>query len=222
MRRVLVALIAFSLFSGSANAATKSPTPTSTASKKATATPTSKVTAKATTKATTVATKKPVVKKTYKPRPRKTVKVTPSPSAVWPPKGYFADKGNLDIYAKIPTTKELIGWASSTPKLAASLKQCETFACGAILAASQAGCNWWEFNAEVIGPTSDTDNTTMKYGALTSLFPSSKPKQIVPYILISQEPIKSGHKVSSIKVACHREPVPTDLKVPSNTYVKSS
>ena len=79
---------------------TPSPTPTPTASKKATATPTSKVTAKATAKATTVATKKPVVKKTYKPKPRKTVKVTPSPSAVWPPKGYFADKGNLDIYAK--------------------------------------------------------------------------------------------------------------------------
>jgi hypothetical protein len=54
------------------------------------------------------------------------------------------------------------------------------------------------------------------------LYGASKPKQITPYILISQEEVKLGHKVSGIKVVCHREPIPADLQVPSNTYVKVS
>lgn len=155
----------------------------------------------------------------YKPKKLKKVKVIPSPAAAWPPKGYIQ---NGDIYAKVPTSKELIGLASSNSKLTKDLASCETLTCGAILAASLAGCSWWEFNAEVTGPTSDTDSTIIKYGNLTSLFGPSKPKQVVPFIMVSEEAIKNGFVVSGIKIACHREPIPTDLKVPSNTYLKAS
>ena len=89
------------------------------------------------------------------------------------------------------------------------------------MATSLAGCNWWEFTGDVTGPTSDTDRTIIKYGTLTSLFGSSKPKQIQTFILVSEEPVKNGFVVSNIKMACHRDAAPTDLKIPSNTYIKN-
>ena len=187
---------------------------------KATSLPTTatKSNSKTTTKASSsTATKKPVVKRTYKPVPRKKVKLTPSPKPKWPPKGYAQ---NGDIYAKVPTKKELLGYSSSSKSVANQLETCKDFACGAVLAASQSGCVWWEFTADLIGPTSETDETTMKFGSVVSLFSSSKPKEIKAYILVSQEDIKIGHKVSNIKIACHRDPIPPDLKVPSQTYVK--
>jgi len=234
LRKVVIALIALALISSNANAATKKPTPTPTLTKKATTTtakPTAKASAKATTKATTKATatakttakatatptKKKVV--VYKPKPRKKVKVSPSPKPIWPPKGYIQSD---DIYAKIPTSKELIGLTSANKKLAADLKNknCENLTCGAILATSIAGCNYWEFHADVIGPTSDTDKTIIKYGSLISYFGASKPKEIATYILGSEEPIKAGFVVSNIKISCHRDVVPADIKIPSNLYMK--
>ena len=234
MRKILAALIALSLISSPVYAATKSPTPTKKPTAKASVKPTAKATAKATTKATAkatakttakttakpTATKKAVAKKTTskpKPKPKRTKKIKPSPAPVWPPKNYAQ---NGDIYAKIPTSKELVGLASANSKLSKELTQCETYTCGAILAASFAGCDWWEFNADVIGPTSEIDPTPIKYGTLTTYYGPSKPKQILPFVLISQEEIKLGAKVSGIKVVCHREPIPTDLQVPSNTCVK--
>ncbi|MFM8448274.1 MAG: hypothetical protein ACKN92_08980, partial [Candidatus Nanopelagicaceae bacterium] len=217
-----------------ANAATKKPTPTPT--KKVTATPTVKTSVKASVKATSKATAtskttvKPTAKATasatatkkkivYKPKPRKKVKLSPSPKPVWPPKGYIKSD---DIYAKIPTSKELIGLTSANKKLASDLKNknCENLTCGAILATSIAGCNYWEFNADVVGPTSETDKTIIKYGSLISYFGSSKPKEITTYILNSEEPVKDGFIVSNIKIACHRDIVPTDIKIPSNIYMK--
>ncbi|MBU3643235.1 MAG: hypothetical protein FGM48_04830 [Candidatus Nanopelagicaceae bacterium] len=234
MRKTLVALVALSLISGSANAATKKPTPTPTPTKKVTAQPTSKATVKttvkptatakttaktttkATVKATPTATKKKVV---YKPAPRKKVKLSPSPAPVWPPKGYLKSD---DIYAKIPTSKELIGLSSANKKLAAELKSCESLTCGAILATSLAGCKWWEITADVNGPTSDTDPTIINYGNLRSLFGPSKAKQINSYILISEEPIKNGLVVSNIIMACHRTDTPVDVQLPSHVYVKAA
>lgn len=191
---------------------------TSKATPKTTAKSTTKSSAKPAVKSTT--TKKPVVKKATtkpKPKPKRTKKIQPSPAPVWPPKGYAQ---NGDIYAKIPTSKELLGLASANSRLSKELNQCETYTCGAILAASFAGCDWWEFNADVIGPISETDSTTTKFGTLTTFYGPSKPKQILPFVLISEEEIKMGHKVSGIKIVCHREPIPEGLKVPSNTYVK--
>lgn len=239
MRKVLVAIIAFSLLSGTANAATKKPTPTPTKkvttkpSAKATPKVTAKANAKTTAKATTKSTAKPSAKATakptatatkkkvvvYKPKPRKKVKVTPSPKAVWPPKGYIQSD---DIYAKVPTSKELVGLSSANKKLAADLKGCESMTCGAVFATSLAGCNWWEISGDVTGPTSDTDRTIIKYGTVTSLFGSSKPKEIRTFILVSEEPVKNGFVVSNLRMSCHRVAVPTDLAIPGHTYVKSN
>ena len=227
MKRFVATLVIAVLFSSPVHAATKKASPTPTKKPTATAITSSKSTSKATAKstatssakatATSTSSKKPVVKKTYKPRPRKTIKLTPSPKPKWPPQGYSQ---NGDIYAKVPTKKELLGYASSSKTVAKQLETCKDFACGAVLAASQSGCVWWEFSADLIGPTSETDETIMKFGSVVSLFGASKPKEIKAYILVSQEDIKIGHKVSNIKIACHRDPIPHDLKVPSQTYVK--
>mgnify|MGYP000001618508 CR=1 FL=1 len=243
LRKLLVAVLAVSLLNGTAHAATKKPTPKSTvkviakattkvttkatakASPKVTAKPTAttKSTAKATVKATAkatasaTATKKKVV--VYKPRPRKKVKVSPSPKPVWPPKGYIK---NDDIYAKVPTSKELIGLSSANKKLASDLKACENLTCGAIFATSIAGCNWWEFTGDVTGPTSETDKTIIKYGSVKSLFGSSKAKEIQTFIMVSQEPIKTGFLISNIQMLCHRDAAPPDLTIPSHSYIKAN
>jgi hypothetical protein len=57
---------------------------------------------------------------------------------------------------------------------------------------------------------------------LRSLFGPSKAKQINPYILISEEPIKNGLVVSNIVMACHRTDTPIDVQLPSHTYTKAS
>ena len=74
-------------------------------------------------------------------------KVKPSPSPKWPPVG-FTVKG--EIYAKVPTVKELVGIASNSKVLTAQLAQkvddvliCQKFSCGAITVASTNGCEWW-------------------------------------------------------------------------------
>ena len=239
LRKLLVAVLAVSLLNGTAHAATKKPTPKPTVkvTAKATAKATPKVTTKATAKstakptATTKSTAKPTAKATasatatkkkvvvYKPRPRKKVKVSPSPKAVWPPKGYIK---NDDIYAKVPTSKELIGLSSANKKLASALKDCENLTCGAIFATSIAGCNWWEFTGDVTGPVSETDKTIIKYGAVKSLFGSSKAKEIQTFIMVSQEPIKTGFLISNIQMLCHRDAAPPDLTIPSHSYIKAN
>ena len=238
LRKLFVAVLAVSLFNGSAYAATKKPSPTPTVkvttkatakvTARASATSTAKITAKPTS--TTKSTAKPTAKTTasatatkkkvvYKPRPRKTVKVSPSPKAIWPPIGYVK---NDDIYAKVPTSKELIGLSSANKKLASDLKACENLTCGAIFATSIAGCNWWEFTGDVTGPASDTDKTIIKYGSVKSLFGSSKAKEIQTYIMVSQEPIKTGFLISNIQMLCHRDAAPPDLTIPSHSYIKSN
>ena len=85
--------------------------------------------------------KKPVVKE-----PRKKTSPTPSPAPAWPPKGF---KSNGEVFAKIPTAKELIGTASNSKILTRQLAQqidgipiCEKFSCGAVQIASLNGCTW--------------------------------------------------------------------------------
>ena len=227
MKRISILLALTLLAPNLANAATpspskspsksisKSPTPTVKASAKPTAS--SKVTIKPTVKATATAKKKVV----YKPRPE--ISLAPSPSPKWPPVGFQSDKSTPDIYAKFPSRKELIGFTTPSTKTADLLRQqlqtCEIYICGALLAASVAGCNWWEFNTDVFGPVSDTDNTEIKYGSITALYGASAPKVVSVYLLISKELIKPNYRTSKIQIACHREPIPTDLQVPSNTYL---
>jgi hypothetical protein len=198
------------------NAATSKATPTPTA--KTTAKPSAKptVSPKATAKATTKATKKATVKK----KPRKKVTVSPSPKAIWPPVGF---KANGEVFAKIPTAKELVGTASNSKVLTAQLAQqvdgvaiCEKYSCGAVQVASLSGCTRWEINAKLVGETSATDKTLKTFGSIRTLAGPTTNKQITTILLISQEPLELRHVVTSISAICHNDS--TSEKIPSTTY----
>ena len=194
--------------------------PTHAATTKATPTPTAKVSAKPTASpkasAKATATKKAVVKK----KPRKKVTITPSPKPKWPPSGF---KANGDVYAKIPTAKELVGTASNSKILTAQLAQkvdgvaiCEKYSCGAVQVASLTGCTWWEVNGKLVGETSATDRTLKDFGSIRTLAGKTTSKQITTILLISQEPLELKHVVTKISAICHKE-APTE-KIPSTTY----
>ena len=199
---VIVALV----ISPHADAATKTPSPTA----KATATPTPKATA----------TKKAVIKKKVTTKKKAKNSLSPSPKPKWPPVGF---KSNGEVYAKIPTAKELIGTASSSKVLTAQLGQlvdgvriCEKYSCGAVQIASLNGCTWWEVNAKLVGETSADDLTQRTFGTIQVLANATKPKQIITILLISQELLTLKHVVRGISIKCHHDP--SGDNVPSSTY----
>jgi hypothetical protein len=196
--------------------------PSNAATSKATPTPTAKTTAKPTAKptvspkATAKATKKAVVKK----KPRKKVTITPSPKASWPPAGF---KANGEVFAKIPSAKELVGTASNSKVLTGQLAQkvdgvaiCEKYSCGAVQVASLNGCTRWEVNAKLVGETSATDKTLKTFGTIRTLAGATKVKQITTILLISQEPLELRHVVTNISAICHHDS--TSEKIPSTIY----
>jgi len=190
--------------------------PTHAATTKATPTPTVKTTAKPTASTKATATKKAVVKK----KPRKKVTVSPSPKPKWPPSGF---KASGDVYAKIPTAKELVGTASNSKILTAQLAQkvdgvaiCEKYSCGAVQVASLDGCTWWEVNAKLVGETSATDKTIKTFGSIRTIAGKTTSKQITTILLISQELLELRHVVTNISAICHKDPATE--KVPSTTY----
>ena len=190
--------------------------PTHAATSKATPTPTVKTTAKPSASAKATATKKAIVKK----KPRKKVTVSPSPKPKWPPSGF---KASGDVYAKIPTAKELVGTASNSKILTAQLAQkvdgvaiCEKYSCGAVQVASLDGCTWWEVNAKLVGETSATDKTIKTFGSIRTLAGKTTSKQITTILLISQELLELRHVVTNISAICHKDPATE--KVPSTTY----
>ena len=190
----------------SADAATKTPSPAA----KATATPTPKATA----------TKKAVIKKKVTTKKKAKNSLSPSPSPKWPPVGF---KSNGEVYAKIPTAKELIGTASSSKVLTAQLAQlvdgvriCEKYSCGAVQIASLNGCTWWEVNAKLVGPTSADDKTLRSFGTIRTVVKASAPRAITTVLLISQELLALKHVVTGISAKCHHDPVGDNT--PSSTY----
>ena len=224
---ISVALIASS---SSALAATKKPTPTPTvkSTAKATAKPTAKATAKPTVKPTAKATAKPTAKPTVsasptatttakatvkpkpKPKPKKTARKTPSPKPKWPPAGFAIESG---VYAKVPSSKELIGILSARNVLASQVEACTKFVCGAVLVASEPGCRWWEVNSRVYGQ----DKSVI--GSLQTISGASKPKEIKTILLISPEPLASLEYITGIEVVCHQEEKPAGY--PSVTFTKA-
>ena len=226
---ISVALIASS---SSALAATKKPTPTPTvkSTAKATAKPTAKATAKPTVKPTAKATAKPTAKPTVsasptatttakatvkpkpkpKPKPKKTARKPPSPKPTWPPAGFAIESG---VYAKVPSSKELIGILSARNVLASQVEACTQFVCGAVLVASEPGCRWWEVNSRVYGQ----DKSVI--GSLQTISGASKPKQIKTILLISPEPLESLEYITGIEVVCHQEEKPSGY--PSVTFTKA-
>jgi len=224
---ISVALIASS---SSALAATSKPTPTPTvkSTAKATAKPTVKATAKPTVKPTAKATAKPTAKPTVsasptatttakatvkpkpKPKPKKTARKTPSPKPKWPPAGFAIESG---VYAKVPSSKELIGILSARNVLASQVEACTKFVCGAVLVASEPGCRWWEVNSRVYGQ----DKSVI--GSLQTISGVSKPKEIKTILLISPEPLESLEYITGIEVVCHQEEKPSGY--PSVTFTKA-
>ena len=236
LRKLSIFLALTLVMSGSsAVAATKKPTPTPTvkttakATTKATAKPTVKPTAKTTSKTTakptttakatakptatgtSATTAKPTVKPKPKPKPkpRKKIKVSPSPKPQWPPVDFEYASG---IYAKIPTSKELIGVISAKGNLASQVAACSKFICGAVQVASEPGCVWWEVNSKVYAQNKDL------IGNLRTITGASLAREVKTILLISPEPIATSEYVSSIEVVCHQEAKPEGTQ--SVTFTK--
>ena len=152
----------------------------------------------------------------------KKAKITPSPSPVWPPKGFIRSKDG-NTYAKIPTPKELVGLASNDKKLTAALAEkvdgtpiCEKFSCGAVTVASAVGCVWWVVTANLKGRTSAEDKTQKLFGTVRTTIGKTSAKKYATILIISQEPIELEHSISNIKAVC-RNDSPQE-KVPGTTY----
>lgn len=148
------------------------------------------------------------------------VKLSPSPSPTWPPKG-FVKSLDGNAYAKIPTTKELVGLASGDKALTRALAQkidgtpvCEKFSCGAVQVASLRGCTWWVITADVtgVGP----EESKKLFGNVRTTLRETGAKKYSTALIISQEPIELHHTIRNIKAVC-RQDVPNE-KVPTTTY----
>jgi len=225
----LILTITMVLSGSSAVAATKSatPTPTSKATAKATtkasigptakSTTTPKSTAKpvATGKATasptaaSTASTQPTIKPKPKRKPRKKISVSPSPKPIWPPKGFTPSNG---IYAKVPTSKELVGVISAKGNLATQVAACKKFVCGAVQVAAEQGCLWWEVDSKVY-----TENKEL-IGNLNTINKGSTSREYKTILLISPEPLESMEYIDSIEVVCHQEARPDGLQ--SVTFTK--
>jgi hypothetical protein len=143
---------------------------------------------------------------------KKTAKPIPSPAQKWPPLGF---KGKDGVYAKVPTSKELIGLLSAKRSLQATVKICEEFACGAVIAAAETGCDWWEVNSNLFRVNPDL-LIREKIGLLTTYAKASDKRVQATIFLISSEPVTPGVSISGIKVTCHRNEA--NKPKPGNIY----
>jgi len=226
-RNLLIAAItSSSLLLSSAYAAT--PTPKASPSKKASPAVSKSATAKPAASSTT---KKPTKKPVKKKKVKKTATPIPSPSPVWPPVRFTANKG---IYAKIPTSKELLGLISAKAGLAELVKKCESNACGAVIVAADYRCEWWEIKSTVYGVDPSDVSKKIALGKLRTLYGPLSAKTYANIILVSDEPLygpsvldpesgqtvagsaRNGISVGGISAICHKSG--TDEKFPANIY----
>ena len=224
---VIAAITSSSLLLSSAHAA--SPTPK--ASPTAKATPAVSKSAQATpavSSTTKKPTKKPVKKKK---KVKKTATPIPSPSPVWPPIKFTSNKG---IYAKIPTSKEVLGLISAKAGLAEVVKKCESNACGAVIVAADYRCEWWEIKSTVYGVDPNDVSKKVTLGKLRTLYGPLSAQTYANIILVSDEPLygpsvldpnsgqtvagpaRNGISVGGISAICHKSG--TDEKFPANIY----
>ena len=135
----------------------------------------------------------------------------PSPQPKWPPLGF---KGVDGVYAKIPTTRELVGLLSAKTTLQAIVKQCQKNSCGAVVVAATNGCLWWEVNSSVFQINSSDSKT--KIGSLSTFESGTGPRVQKTIFLISGADYDGTISVSNIKVLCHRST--TNQQKPGNIY----
>ena len=147
---------------------------------------------------------------------KKTAKPIPSPSPKWPPVGF---KGKDGVFAKVPTRNELIGLLSAKKTLQSVVKTCEEFACGAVIAAAETGCAWWEVTSKVFKTNID-EPTLEKLGSLTTYAQGSAKKAQSTIFLVTTEKLLPEVYLSQIKVICHRSA--SDTPTFGHTYVPYS
>jgi hypothetical protein len=226
-RNLLIAAItSLSLLLSPAYAA--SPTPKASPTTKATAAVSKSASPKP---ASTTTTKKPTKKPVNKKKVKKTATPIPSPSPVWPPTGFTENKG---IFAKIPTSKELLGLISAKAGLAETVKKCELNACGAVIVAADYRCEWWEIKSTVYGIDPTDASKKIALGKLRTLYGPLSAKTYANIILVSDEslygpaiadpdtgqtvagPARNGISVGGISAICHKSG--TTEKFPANIY----
>jgi hypothetical protein len=142
-----------------------------------------------------------------KPNPKS--KIAPSPSPKWPPAGFSFEAG---VYARVPSSKQLVSAISAKRVLASQVKNCTKFVCGAVQVASELGCQWWEVNSNVYS------KEKVLLGKLRTLVGTTPPFDIKTILLVSPEPIETLEFITDIEVACHQNPRPTGVK--NSTYTK--
>jgi len=98
----------------------------------------------------------------------------------------------------------------------AVVKNCEEFACGAVIAAAETGCAWWEVTSKVFR-TEDGNPTPTQLGSLTTYAKGSAKKAQTTIFLVSSEPILPEVYLSQIRVICHRSS--SDAPKPGHTYL---
>lgn len=135
-----------------------------------------------------------------------------SPKPVWPPKGFKEIDG---VFAKVPSTNELIGHLSAKRSLQRFLKQCEEFACGAVFVAAERGCTWWEVNSAVRKVNPNT-LTKERIGTLVTYAKGTDSREQGTIFLVSQEPVDLSVSLGNIRVICHREQ--SNIPKPGNVY----
>ena len=141
-----------------------------------------------------------------------------SPKPVWPPKGFKEIDG---VFAKVPTSNELIGLLSARRSLQRILKQCEEVACGAVFVAAERGCTWWEVNSAVRRLNTST-LLKERIGTLVTYAKGTDSREQGTIFLVSGEPVDLSVSVGNIRVICHREK--SNIPKPANIYnpVKAS
>lgn len=144
-----------------------------------------------------------------KPTPKPKPKVLISPSPKWPPAGFAFESG---VYARVPTSKQLVSAISAKRSLANQVKNCKKFVCGAVQVAAEPGCQWWEVDSNVYS------KEKVLLGKLKTIVGTSSPFEIKTILLVSPEPIETLEFITDIEVVCHQDPKP--LGASGSTYSK--
>ena len=144
---------------------------------------------------------------------KKTATPIPSPSPKWPPQGF---KGKDGVYAKVPTSKELVGLLSAKRTLQSVVKSCREYACGAVIAAAETGCAWWEVTSGVFRSSASGPDPE-RLGSLTTYAAGSGKKVQTTIFLVTSQMIEPEVFLTSIRVTCHRNA--NDKPTLGNTYL---
>ncbi len=144
-----------------------------------------------------------------KPTPKPKPKVLISPSPKWPPAGFAFESG---VYARVPTSKQLVSAISAKRSLANQVKNCKKFVCGAVQVAAEPGCQWWEVDSNVYS------KEKVLLGKLKTIVGTSSPFEIKTILLVSPEPIETLEFITDIEVVCHQDPKPQGAS--GSTYSK--